>query len=342
MIALEILEALEAAHAEGLVHRDLKPENVMVLDEPSGRHTIKVLDFGLAKLAGGGTTGPQLTRTGMVFGTPQYMAPEQAMGETADARTDLYALGVVLYEGLAGRLPFEAGTPVVLLQEHVYKPVPPLPADVPDALERLVLRALAKDPADRFQSATEMAEALRTACPGVSRGAPAPRSGSSVGAPGPPAPPRPPRPPAAPEPPPPPTPPAVEPPADALVSDPSLLTLRDASGELRAGGSGRRLGPRRARLATWIVVVGSIAAGVVAAVALSQRSKAPPEEEPGAGPEDPAEPPAPVAAPVAAPQPTTTTLTLDSVPPGTAVMLGEELRSFPTNSGPRRRPGQLR
>jgi len=162
-IALETLEALEAAHREDLVHRDLKPENIMLLDDASGRHTIKVLDFGLAKLADGSTTGPQLTKTGMVFGTPQYMAPEQAMGEEADARTDLYALGVILFQGLAGHLPYESEKALVLLQSHVSAPIPDLPDDVGAGLAAVVTRAMAKEQGDRFPDAGSMAAALEAA-----------------------------------------------------------------------------------------------------------------------------------------------------------------------------------
>jgi len=163
-IALEVLEALEAAHREDLVHRDLKPENIMLLDDAAGRHTIKVLDFGLAKLAGdAGTTGPQLTKTGMVFGTPQYMAPEQAMGEEADHRTDLYALGVILFQGLAGRLPYDSEKALVLLQSHVSAPIPALPEGVGAGLAAVVHRAMAKEQGDRYRDAAEMAAALEAA-----------------------------------------------------------------------------------------------------------------------------------------------------------------------------------
>jgi len=159
-VALEVLEALEVAHEQGLVHRDLKPDNVMLLDEPIGSYHVKVLDFGLAKLLTG-ETGERITRTGAVFGTPQYMAPEQATGGDADARTDLYSLGVLLFEALAGYLPFDAEQPYELLSKHIATPVPDLPSGLADALQACVRRALQKEPADRFQSAGEMAQALR-------------------------------------------------------------------------------------------------------------------------------------------------------------------------------------
>jgi len=162
-LCLEVLEALVAAHREGMVHRDLKPENIMLLDDASGRHTVKVLDFGLAKLTTADSAGGHLTRTGMVFGTPQFMAPEQATGEPVDARTDLYALGVVLFLGLTGRLPFPAEQPLAVLQAHATEPPPDLPKDVPAALRAVVRRALAKRREDRYDGATAMAGALRAA-----------------------------------------------------------------------------------------------------------------------------------------------------------------------------------
>jgi len=167
-ICLEVLEALEAAHAEELVHRDLKPENIMLLDEPSRHHSAKVLDFGLAKLAPGDTDGGRLTKTGAAFGTPLYMAPEQAIGGETDARSDLYSLGVILYEGLAGRPPFDTDQPLLLMHAHVSSPVPELPGHVAPGLADVVLRALAKPKEDRYQSAEAMAEAL-TAASGVGR-----------------------------------------------------------------------------------------------------------------------------------------------------------------------------
>ena len=161
-LALEVLEALETAHGAGLIHRDLKPENIMLLDEPSAHYTCKVLDFGLAKLAAASGPGGRLTRTGAVFGTPQYMAPEQARGEAVDERTDLYALGVILYEGLAGCLPFDHEQPWAIAKAHITDTPPPLPDDLPPGLGELVNRALAKAPGDRQQSAAEMASELRS------------------------------------------------------------------------------------------------------------------------------------------------------------------------------------
>lgn len=157
-IAYQVSLALVAAHAVGVIHRDLKPENIMLIERGGDRDYVKVVDFGIAKVP---TSGQALTALGSVFGTPEYMAPEQARGGQVDARTDLYTVGTVLYEMLAGTPPFVGSNIGELLVAQVTKPPPPLPASIDHELTALVLQLLAKDPAARVQSATELSERLR-------------------------------------------------------------------------------------------------------------------------------------------------------------------------------------
>lgn len=152
-LVAQAADAIGAAHAIGIVHRDVKPANLLVT--PQG--TVKITDFGIARAA----DGVALTQTGQLVGTPHYMSPEQAEGRPATQASDIYALGVVLYESLAGRRPFAGDTPVTTALAHLRDPVPPLPESVPAHLRAVVDKALAKDPADRFQTATELADALR-------------------------------------------------------------------------------------------------------------------------------------------------------------------------------------
>ena len=145
-------EALAQAHAAGIVHRDVKPANLLVT--PAG--TVKVTDFGIARAADSGA----LTGTGEVLGTPHYLAPEQAEGKVATPASDVYALGVVLFECLTGHRPFVADTPVATALAHVRTPVPDLPAHVPDDLAAVTRRALSKDPDERYLDAAALAAAL--------------------------------------------------------------------------------------------------------------------------------------------------------------------------------------
>jgi serine/threonine-protein kinase len=173
-----ILSGLHAAHSTGIVHRDLKPENVMLVERDGDPDFAKVLDFGIAKVDAGSGAGGQasasspLTRVGAVIGTPDYMSPEQALGQPVDARSDLYALGVILYEMLAGRLPFEGGT-VTLLRQHVMAEVPELPSAVTAGIDSRIApvlrRLLAKAPEHRFADATELMRAIDacTTAPGA-------------------------------------------------------------------------------------------------------------------------------------------------------------------------------
>ncbi|MEZ4403731.1 MAG: serine/threonine-protein kinase [Kofleriaceae bacterium] len=162
-IIRQVLRGLGAAHAKGIVHRDMKPENVFLLQDPDPDF-VKIMDFGISKFITDRESKVRLTATGAVIGTPVYMAPEQAMGTgEIDARVDLYAVGVMLYELLAGRPPFEAPTYIALVSQHLSMPPPPLQLarpDLPTSLVVAVHRALEKDPAARFSSAAVMAAAL--------------------------------------------------------------------------------------------------------------------------------------------------------------------------------------
>ena len=154
-IGIQVARALEAAHARGIVHRDIKPHNILITAD--GR--VKVTDFGIAKA----TSAVSQTETGTIMGSVHYFSPEQARGEAAGPQADVYALGIVLFEMLTGKLPFEGENSVAVAHKQIYDP-PPLPShfnpEVPPELDALVLRCLAKDLARRYQSATELIEYL--------------------------------------------------------------------------------------------------------------------------------------------------------------------------------------
>ncbi|MDR3084664.1 MAG: protein kinase, partial [Streptomyces sp.] len=153
LIISGVLEALAYSHQHGIVHRDIKPANVIITNSGA----VKVMDFGIARAMH--TAASTMTQTGMVMGTPQYLSPEQALGKTIDTRSDLYAVGCLLYELLALRPPFTGETPLSVVYQHV-QDMPQLPStaapEVPPELDGLTMRALAKDPDDRFQTAEEM------------------------------------------------------------------------------------------------------------------------------------------------------------------------------------------
>ena len=149
----QVGDALGAAHRAGIVHRDIKPANLIVTPQQQ----VKVTDFGIARAA----DGVGITQTGAVMGTPQYLSPEQAEGKPATSASDVYALGVVAFECLAGRRPFDAESPVATALAHIRQPVPDLPPDVPADLASVVLRALSKSPAERYPDGAAFAAALR-------------------------------------------------------------------------------------------------------------------------------------------------------------------------------------
>ncbi|HWE30744.1 MAG TPA: serine/threonine-protein kinase [Polyangia bacterium] len=164
-IGVAIAEALAHAHDAGIIHRDLKPDNVFLARRAKGREIVKVLDFGLAKLASDSALGPSITRDGTVFGTPEYMAPEQAEGEKLDGRTDVYALGVIVYQLVCGEVPFKSSNFVALLTKQVSEePTPPRDRrpdlEIPPGLELVIMRCLAKRRDDRYATAGEIADAL--------------------------------------------------------------------------------------------------------------------------------------------------------------------------------------
>ncbi|MFB6848205.1 protein kinase [Streptomyces sp. NPDC056373] len=183
-ITADVLAALEISHEMGLVHRDIKPGNVMM----TKRAVVKVMDFGIARAMQSGVTS--MTQTGMVVGTPQYLSPEQALGRGVDARSDLYSVGIMLFQLVTGRLPFEADSPLAIAYAHVQEE-PPVPSSVnrslPPAVDALIARALKKNPNERFPSAEAMRdECLRVAAsfqaapPSIVPGTQAP-SGAGVG-----------------------------------------------------------------------------------------------------------------------------------------------------------------
>jgi serine/threonine protein kinase len=161
-IISQLGDALDYAHSRGVVHRDVKPSNVL-MDE---RGNALLSDFGIAKLVEG---TQHFTQTGGIVGTPAYMAPEQGLGLKVDRRCDIYALGIILYQLVTGRVPFEAETPMAVLLKHINDPLPPpraLNPALPEAVERIILKALAKNPDDRFATAGDLTHALQAAVSG--------------------------------------------------------------------------------------------------------------------------------------------------------------------------------
>jgi serine/threonine protein kinase len=169
-LLVQACHALQEAHEKGIVHRDLKPENIFICSHGGMKDFVKVLDFGLAKVTEREMRPGSmiLTQEGMVFGTPEFMSPEQAQGKTLDARSDIYSLAVILYEVLTGKLPFDAKSPMEYIQLHVQKEPITLSQRVPGktfppALDAAIAKALSKNRDDRYQTAAEFAQALQQA-----------------------------------------------------------------------------------------------------------------------------------------------------------------------------------
>jgi serine/threonine protein kinase len=181
-IILQVCAALDEAHRQGVVHRDIKPENILVQATPGGLQ-VKVLDFGVAALRD--VNAGRLTRTGAVVGTPHYMSPEQCSGEELDGRSDIYSLGVVLFEMLTGVVPFDSPTTTAIFVKHVIEPPPPpctLNPNISPAVESVALRALEKRRDSRPQTAGEMARELIAAAGGAELGSPHPATVAAPGA----------------------------------------------------------------------------------------------------------------------------------------------------------------
>jgi len=165
-LATQICDAVGVAHGKGIVHRDIKPENVMIVRRGDDPDFVKVLDFGIARLLWDEQSA--LTQSGVIFGTARYISPEGAAGEPTDARSDVYGIGVLVYQLLSGVTPFEAATPVAMLMKHIHDSAPPLHtrgagASVPAAIADVVMRALSKNPEGRYEDASALGRALRTA-----------------------------------------------------------------------------------------------------------------------------------------------------------------------------------
>ncbi|HYP75541.1 MAG TPA: serine/threonine-protein kinase [Polyangiaceae bacterium] len=168
-ISMQMCRALAAAHANGVVHRDMKPENVFLQRTGDGEEIVKIVDFGIAQLRSKDAeivqTKRRLTRTGMIFGTPEYMAPEQAGGKHADPRSDIYSVGIIMYEMFTGAVPFTGDTFLGVLAKHLSDPTPLMTTIYPDvsvssSLQGVIMRALEKDPTVRFQTMLDFAQAI--------------------------------------------------------------------------------------------------------------------------------------------------------------------------------------
>jgi serine/threonine-protein kinase len=343
-IVVPLCRGLAAAHRSGIVHRDLKPENVFVSRRDTG-DTVKILDFGVSKIKEGIFQDRRLTQTGDVLGSPLYMSPEGSRGDAdVDGRADIYSVGVMLYEMCVGHVPFSAENYLRVLHQHISEaPASPRAArpDLPETVERIVMRALAKEPGERFQTADELADAMIAALPGVDLRAPLSVSGAVGPMPMPVLAPTPrgamaltPRPPVA-------TPPrlgATPPPQRLGMTPPLPLPAPPA---LAAVPPPVR-GPVPMRVLLTVAALTLIGAAVVWAFAL-RREPAPapapvrvavpaPVPVPAPAPA-PAPVPVPVPVPAPAPAPVLAELSVDSTPPGATVLLdGERIGETPVST----------
>jgi serine/threonine-protein kinase len=169
-IARQVCRALREAHGLGVIHRDLKPANIFLVEHGDEADFVKLLDFGLVKRVSGDGRGEELTQAGLFMGSPKYMAPEQIRGDRVDVRTDVYALGIILYEMVTGKVPFERSSSVQILMAHVHDALPPLQqtnprVNVSPALEEAIIRCTSKNPDERFSSMDELIAALKMVAP---------------------------------------------------------------------------------------------------------------------------------------------------------------------------------
>src|SRR5215210_2078448 len=174
-VLIQCCASLAEAHSIGIIHRDIKPDNVFLLNMAGSPDFVKLLDFSVAKLLEGDR---MKTQAGVVFGTPQYMSPEQGRGLPLDARSDLYALGILAFEMLTGNVPFHDDNPMTVIQMHLHAGVPPMTESVPYSVQQIVRRALEKDAGRRYQSSGEMMQHCQQVFAEISS------SGMSIGAAG--------------------------------------------------------------------------------------------------------------------------------------------------------------
>ena len=167
-VVLQLCHALQAAHDQGVIHRDMKPGNIVLVKRGNNPEHVKVLDFGIAKVLGQEAEGKGLTQSGMVVGTPEYMSPEQGWGQPVDHRGDIYAVGVIMFELLTGKIPFSGTTMMEILNRHMFEVPDVKHPNIPDEVAAIILKAMQKDRSLRFQSMNELAAAIEAVGTGAS------------------------------------------------------------------------------------------------------------------------------------------------------------------------------